>query len=53
MLKDIHQELQEGNMDLFIKNMWALYCVDWTKVEDDEWDFYCSQLSTKSKVDTE
>ena len=42
MLKDIHQELQEGNMDLFVKNMWALYCVDWTKVEDDEWDFYCS-----------
>jgi hypothetical protein len=29
-------------MDLFVKNMCALYCVDWTKVEDDEWDFYCS-----------
>ena len=47
MLKDIHQELQEGNMDLFVKNMWALYCVDWTKVEDDEWEYYCSVYDHK------
>lgn len=42
MLKEIHQELQKGNFNLFVKNMWALYCVDWTKVEDDELEFYCS-----------
>ena len=42
MIKAMNTELKDGNMNLFLKNMWLLYSCDWSLLDEEDLEYYCS-----------
>ena len=49
MIKAMNEELKDGNMNLFLKNMWLLYSCDWSLLDEEDLEYYCSVYDEEIK----